>query len=90
MSTEMWHAVQRERSVPVALEGMGHHLRPVERHGMEIFLIGNRVGARNGQVVTKAVCPRGSLVPLLADTSHVGGSIPPYIRLILRSPKVSL
>ncbi len=37
MSTEMWHAVQPERSVPVALEGTEHHFRQVERHSIEIF-----------------------------------------------------
>ena len=29
--------VQPERSVPVTLQGKGHHLRPVERHGIENF-----------------------------------------------------
>jgi hypothetical protein len=33
----MWHAVQPERSVPVALEGTEHHFRQVERHSIVIF-----------------------------------------------------
>jgi len=35
----MWHAVQRERSVLVALEGTGHHLRQVVRRGNEFSLV---------------------------------------------------